>query len=90
MAVVQALPLARFRRKLLARALLVLTVASAVAVVLPFFRDPRSIVFLSDEVLDRVLFLMEFEKADRDGENFVRQLAKVTAGKKPTEMPKAP
>ena len=48
-------------RKLLARALLALTIGSGVAVVSPWFRDIRSIVLFSDEVLDRVLFLMVAE-----------------------------
>jgi hypothetical protein len=48
-------------RKLLARALLALIIASGVAVISPWFPDLRSIVRSSDQVLDRVLFLMVAE-----------------------------
>jgi hypothetical protein len=60
-------------RKLLAGALLALTIASGVPVVLSWLRDPRSIVLLPDQVLDRVLILMEFEKANGDNINSQRQ-----------------
>jgi hypothetical protein len=52
-------------RKLLARALLALIIGSGVAVVSPWFRDLRSMVLFSDEVLDRVLFLMVAEASSR-------------------------
>jgi hypothetical protein len=45
-------------RKLLARVLLALTIASGVAIISPWFPGLRTIVRFSDQVLDRVLFLM--------------------------------